>query len=85
MENMQDILKKYYTSGGKKLFKEKLTEVDDRSPVKTFTGTSSRSKPRVMTGSQIMAIEQYYGKLPYNVHDDGPTFSIDAERLKGLI
>lgn len=81
MENMQDILKKYYTSGGKELFKGKLTEApDDRSPVKTFTGTSSRSKPRVMTGSQIMAIEKYYNKLPYNVHDDGPTFSIDAER-----
>ena len=29
MENMQDILKKYYASGGKDLFKEKLTEVDD--------------------------------------------------------
>ena len=29
MENMQDILKKYYASGGKDLFKEKLTEIDD--------------------------------------------------------
>ena len=77
MENMQDILKKYYTSGGKDLFKEKLTEVDDTDS--SFKFTSSRTR-RKLDKSQINAVTHYYSKLPYNVHDDGPTFSIDAER-----
>ena len=77
MENMQDILKKYYTSGGKDLFKEKLTEVDDTDSAFKFTSSRTRRK---LDKSQINAVTYYYTKLPYDVHDDGPTFSIDAER-----
>ena len=77
MENMQDILKKYYTSGGKDLFKEKLTEVDDTDSAFKFTSSRTRKK---LDKNQINAVMYFYDKLPYNVHDDGPTFSIDAER-----
>ena len=77
MENMQDILKNYYTSGGKDLFKEKLTEVDDTDSAFKFTSSRTRRK---LDKSQINAVTYYYTKLPYDVHDDGPTFSIDAER-----
>ena len=77
MENMQDILKKYYTSGGKDLFKEKLTEVDDTDSGFKFTASRPRRK---LDKSQINAVMYFYNKLPYDIHNDGPTFSIDAER-----
>jgi len=65
MENMQDILKKYYASGGKDLFKQKLNEdpiIGTKAPV------------------DIKAANYYMDDAPFDTFQDGPTFSIEAEK-----
>ena len=78
MENMQDILKKYYASGGKDLFKEKLTEVDDTdSSGLKFNATRPKRK---VDPVDMRAVTYYMDDAPFDTFQDGPTFSIEAEK-----
>ena len=78
MENMQDILKKYYASGGKDLFKEKLTEIDDTDS-SGLKLNATRPKRKV-DPVDMRAVTYYMDDAPFDTFQDGPTFSIEAEK-----